>query len=245
MLGCLLVLAGMAVGQDVVLFKNPYPAPTFQLHTFDGKVVDVPSLRGKVVLLNFWATWCGPCRAEIPELIELQSKYPGRLKVVGLSIDETSPTFVKQFAARMGINYPVGMAGPELQRAFGGIAAVPTTVVLDTLGQVVQRNRGQAPLSVFENEVRALLALPVEGKVVRYDQLSPNGRVGTTQIPGLIDEFKQLTPAQRQTALARLNSQACTCGCERSLASCRVEDPACGYSLPQAKAVLTEIRAAH
>lgn len=244
---CLLVTGSLLAQsvQDVVLFKNPKPSPALKVRTFTGQALDLQQLRGKVVLLNFWATWCGPCRMEIPEFEQLQKQYMGKLQIVGLSVDEESQAKVQKVADALHINYPVAMASADLQRSFGGMPAIPVTFVIDQKGQIEQRHVGANPYPVFNNEVRALLGLPVAAKVMRIDQLSPNGKVGTIDIPGIADILKTMTPQQRQEALKRLNEQACTCGCNWSLATCRVQDPSCGYSLPQAKELLEQIRAGH
>jgi thiol-disulfide isomerase/thioredoxin len=228
---------------DIVLFKNPKPAPELRVTALNGHDLDLSAFHGKVVLLNFWATWCGPCRMEIPELVELQRKYPEQVQVIGMSIDEIEPAEVQQFARQLGVNYPVAMASEAIQQRFGRITSVPTTFVIDPQGEIVQKHRGLNPTSVFDSEVRALLNLPFNGHVSRIDQMAPNGKVGTTEIPGLVETFKHLTRAQKQQALERLNSESCNCGCDLSLANCRVEDPGCGYSLPAAKKVLAQIAA--
>lgn len=237
------LMARSARADDVVLFKDLKPAPALHLTTLDGQTIDLQALRGKIVFLNFWATWCGPCRMEIPEFEKLQQEYQGRLQIIGLSIDEAPAREVAAFARQLKFNYPVVMAGDALQAKFGAIPAVPTTVVVDQHGQIVQRHAGVFPISTWDSEIRALSGLPFDGHIVRVDQMSPHGLVGTTQIPGLIDAFKHLTRAQRQKALARLNNESCTCGCNLSVASCRVEDPACGFSLPQGKRILAQISA--
>ncbi len=235
--------AGILRGDDVVFFKDLKPAPAFRLTTLDGQTIDVQALRGKIVFLNFWATWCGPCRMEIPEFEKLQQEYAGRLQIIGLSVDDAPAAEVAAFARQMKINYPVVMASDAIQGKFGAIPAVPTTVVVDQNGEIVQRQSGVYPLSTWDSEIRALSGLPFHGHIVRVDQMSPHGAVGTTRIPGLIDDFKRLTPAQRQQALARLNNESCPCGCNLSIASCRVQDPACGFSLPEGKHILAEIAA--
>ncbi|HUX66195.1 MAG TPA: TlpA disulfide reductase family protein [Terriglobales bacterium] len=228
---------------EVYLFKNPQPAPVLEATTLNGQHISLAALRGKVVLLNFWATWCGPCRQEIPEFEQLQRKYAGKLQVVGLSVDELPPAAVAKVAAKMGINYPVALATSAVEKRFGDLSTIPVTWVIDRNGQVDQKNHGANPYAVFDTEVRALLGLPTQIKVARIDQLSPNGKVGTIDIPGLAADLRALTPAQRQEALAKLNSQACTCGCDWSLATCRVQDPSCGFSLPQARKLIAAIKA--
>src|ERR1700726_2994078 len=116
-------------GNVIRFVRNPDVAPEFQLDGVDGKPLSLASVRGKVVLLNFWATWCGPCRAEIPDLVTLQEKYRDRLQVIGISEDEASPDIVKRFAADHHINYPVIMTTPEIGKLFPGIGALPTSFI--------------------------------------------------------------------------------------------------------------------
>ncbi|MGH9466803.1 MAG: TlpA family protein disulfide reductase [Terriglobales bacterium] len=226
----------------VYLFKHPRPVPSLSVTALNGEHISLAALRGKVVLLNFWATWCGPCRMEIPEFERLQREYAGKLQVIGMSVDELPPAEVAKKAAALGINYPVAMASPEMQQRFGPITSIPVTWVIDPQGELQQRNHGANPYVVFNTEVRALLGMPTSVHIVRIDALSPNGKVGTIGIPGIAAALKALTPAQRQVALAKLNDKACICGCEWSLATCRVKDPACGYSLPQALQLIAAIR---
>lgn len=238
----LLAAAPPARATDVVLFKKPLATPALHLVTLNGRAIRLSALRGKVVLLNFWATWCGPCRMEIPEFERLQREYPGRLQVIGLSIDDSPAAEVAAFAKRLAINYPVVMASNAMQAKFGAIPAVPTTFVIDPRGQIVQRDVGLHSYDDFNSAIRALLGMPFSGQVIRVNEMAPNGPVGTTQIPGLIAAFKKLTPRQREKALAKLNSMRCTCGgCEYSLANCRVQDPDCGVSLPEARKILAAI----
>src|ERR1700730_18017310 len=89
---------GDAGKMTVRLFRNPAAAPTFIARDLDGREVYTASLRGKVVLINLWASWCPPCRAEIPDLVSLQEKYKDRLQIIGISEDEVSPAVVKRFA---------------------------------------------------------------------------------------------------------------------------------------------------
>jgi thiol-disulfide isomerase/thioredoxin len=118
-------------GEAVTLrfYRNPKAAPQFVARELDGHELSTASLRGKVVIINFWATWCGPCRAEIPDLVALQEKYRDRLQVIGISQDESAPEVVQRFAAKFHINYPVVMMTPELEKLFPGIGALPTSFV--------------------------------------------------------------------------------------------------------------------
>src|ERR1700722_2307298 len=115
--GALLLLpfAASALGQlPVIRFvRDPDPAPEFKLKEFSGKEVTLESSRGKVILLNFWATWCGPCRAEIPELIALQNRYKDRLQIIGLVVDDDDEKEIRSVIESERINYPVALADPE------------------------------------------------------------------------------------------------------------------------------------
>ncbi|MGH7994493.1 MAG: TlpA family protein disulfide reductase [Limisphaerales bacterium] len=133
-------------------------APEWSLKDVDGKTVRSTDFKGKVVILDFWATWCGPCRAEIPDFIVLQKQYEKQgLVVVGLSVDEAGAEVVKPFAQKLGMNYPVVLADEKTQEAFGGIEAVPTTFIIDREGRIVKVHMGFADKDEFENEIKPLL----------------------------------------------------------------------------------------
>src|SRR5256885_5346260 len=104
-----------AANAKVIRFaKNPEVAPPFLLRDINGKIVSTADWKGKVVILNFWATWCPPCREEIPELVRLQAQYKDKLQIIGASEDEDGPQKVQQFVQRFGMNYPIVMATKEL-----------------------------------------------------------------------------------------------------------------------------------
>ena len=148
--------------------RNPDPAPDFKLTALDGKPITLAALQGKVVLLNFWATWCGPCRAEIPDLVALQERYDGRLQIIGLNVDDEEAD-IQQYVKETKINYPVAMTSNEVRRQFGGIPALPTSFVLDTEGRVVQKHVGLWNPAVYETEIRALLGMPIMAKVETFE----------------------------------------------------------------------------
>ena len=133
-------------------------APVWSLEDVDGKTVRSTDFKGKVVILDFWATWCGPCREEIPKFIALQKQYEKQgLVVVGLSVDENGADAVKPFAQRLGINYPIVLADQKTQAAFGGIEAVPTTYIIDRNGRIAKEHVGFTDKNEFENEIKPLL----------------------------------------------------------------------------------------
>jgi thiol-disulfide isomerase/thioredoxin len=231
-------------GVKVVFSDHPLPMPAMKLtDVTTGKPIDQSAWRGKVVLLNFWATWCGPCRMEIPDLIKLQDRYRDKLVVIGLSIDEGPVDAVRAFAAAEKINYPVAVVDDQTEKLFGGISNVPSTFIVNGGGGIVQRHVGLLRAQVTEQEVRSLANLPTAAEVsVVKDtgQVLKANAAYATEIPGI--SFEGLTPAQKGEALKRLNTEMCTCGCGSTLAGCRIEDPSCETSLPLAKKVIAEIR---
>src|SRR5258707_10938719 len=163
LLSALMAFAVSAQEADRVIrfVRNPEAAPEFKLDSIDGKPLTLASAHGKVVLLNFWATWCGPCRAEIPDLIELQQKYKDQLQIIGLTVDDDDVAFVKQVVARTRINYPVAMTTPEVRGRYVGVAALPTSFVLDTQGRIAQRHEGLRDPPLYKTESPPLLGLPI------------------------------------------------------------------------------------
>ncbi|MFN2476416.1 MAG: TlpA family protein disulfide reductase [Chthoniobacterales bacterium] len=133
-------------------------APDWQLKDLDGKSVKLSDFKGKVVILNFWATWCPPCRKEIPTFVSLQKQYADNgLVIVGVSLDEKGPGVVKPFVAKMGINYPVVMGDPKTAAEYGGIGVVPTTFIIDRNGKLAAQHEGDAERATFESEIKPLL----------------------------------------------------------------------------------------
>lgn len=238
--------AALTQGSDekqVIRFaSNPEPAPPFLLSDLDGNPVSTATWKGKVVLLTFWATWCPPCREEIPMLIALQNRYKDRLQIIGASIDDAPPGEVKEFARQAGINYPIVMAGQGLVKEYGGVPALPTMFVVDREGRVVQKHEGLFPEYVYEEEVRSLLGLPVDATIETFED---NGQIFlknaslARELPGV--DFKGLTPDQKQEALKRLNTQECNCGCTLTLAQCRINDTTCPVSKDLAAKVVKDV----
>jgi cytochrome c biogenesis protein CcmG/thiol:disulfide interchange protein DsbE len=225
--------------------RNPDAAPDFALDGLDGKPLSLAGSRGKVILLNFWATWCGPCRAEIPDLIALQHKYEDQLQIIGLTVDEDDPSDVKQVVAESHINYPVAMASPEVRQRYGGVAALPTSFVLDTQGRVVQKHEGLRDPVLYETEIRALLGLPIDARVETFED---TGQVflahanRASELPGV--DFSGLTPQQKQAALHKFNAEACTCGCNFTLAQCRIYDRNCAISKSRTEKIIADLSGA-
>ncbi len=134
-------------------------APDFQLKTLDGQMLQLSALKGKVVLLDFWATWCPPCKAEIPHFKELYTGYKDRgLEIIGASLDEGGEGPVKAFVQQNGVTYPVGLADSRLAQAYGGIQGIPTTFLIDREGKIAKKYIGYQDKEVFEKEIRRLLS---------------------------------------------------------------------------------------
>ena len=240
----LVLLSFSAVAQQPTIrfVRNPDPAPEFKLAGLGGKPLSLADFHGKVVLLNFWATWCGPCRAEIPDLVALQNKYKDQLQIVGLVVDDDDQDAIKKFVAEFGINYPVAVATDEIRFQYGGIPALPTSFVLDTEGRVVQKHEGLRDPVLYEVEVRSLLGLPIGN--ISMETFEDTGEIflkhadRASQLPGV--DLSKLTPEQRTVALHKFNAEMCTCGCQYTLAQCRIWDRNCKVS----EAATTKIIAA-
>jgi peroxiredoxin len=133
-------------------------APDFKLTTLDGKEVTAASLKGKVVVVDFWATWCGPCVEEIPGYIALQKEHAkDGLVIIGVSVDRGSVEKVKQFVAKKGMNYLVGMGDDTLAEAFGGFDAIPTTFLIDRDGNIRHQKTGGMAHDEYAALVKSLL----------------------------------------------------------------------------------------
>ena len=138
---------------------EPRPAaPDWQLRDVNGKPVNLAEFKGRLVVLNFWATWCPPCRQEIPGLVALQRKYQDKgLVIIGVSLDQRGPGVVKPFIGRFGVNYPVVMGNEQIVSDYGGVEAIPTTFIIDRQGKVVTVHQGVTDNATFEAEIRSLL----------------------------------------------------------------------------------------
>jgi thiol-disulfide isomerase/thioredoxin len=228
--------------EPVIRFiRDPDAAPAFAVLGIGGGTVNLAAARGKVVLLNFWATWCGPCRMEVPDLVELQKKYQDRLQVIGLVVDDADEDAVRKFAKRYSINYPVAMATDEMRIQFGGVPALPTSFIIDAQGRVVQKHIGLRDPELYELEVRALLGLSINARVETFEdtgEIFLKHANRASELPGV--DMTSLTPAQKTVALHRMNEEACTCGCKYTLAQCRIYDSACPVSKQRAAKIVAE-----
>ena len=236
--------AGTTGKPRVRFVKNPKSVPELTMTTLDGKTITSKELAGKVVIYNFWATWCVPCRTEIPDLIKLQEQYKDQLVIIGvLSEDEPGPN-VSRFASDYKMNYPIVPETPELTAAFTGIYALPTTFMVGPDGRIMQKHVGQIRPAQIELETRVLAKLPVDAEV----EFEPDDKEAVlastaraTEVPGV--DLTVLTPAQKTTALNRLNDEPCTCGCGLTIAQCRINDSTCTLSPKLAADIVAQVKA--
>ena len=133
-------------------------APNFTLKDLEGWEVSLSDYEGKIIFVNFWATWCGPCKREIPGFIELQNKYKDDLVILGISTDRRgTKDRVAPFAKNYNINFPVLFSDGKVEKDYGGIRAIPTTFILDRELDIAQKIRGYRPDTFFEQAIKSLL----------------------------------------------------------------------------------------
>ena len=131
-------------------------APDFSMKDLSGNVISISANLGKVIILDFWATWCPPCRAEIPDFISLNTRYSGgNFVMIGAAVD--NPDKVRAFAQKMSMNYSIIIADQDLQNNFGGIRGIPTTFVIDKEGYIVRQYVGYRPMAIFEQDIKNLM----------------------------------------------------------------------------------------
>ena len=148
---------GSPIVTEVSEVASSNKAPDFTLSDMHGNEVSLSDFKGNIVIINFWATWCGPCRFEIPDLIDLQEKYNGDLVVLGVSLDYDGPSVVPQFAESLGISYPVLYGNGQVAHRYGGVTGIPTTFVIDRDLNVYKRYIGYRPQTVFEKDIQDLI----------------------------------------------------------------------------------------
>ncbi|MGA7575691.1 MAG: TlpA disulfide reductase family protein [Terriglobales bacterium] len=134
-------------------------APDFELPTLDGKNLKLSDLRGKAVLLNFWATYCGPCKDEMPWFVELQNEFgPQGFQIVGVAMDDASNEDIAKFAKQMGVNYPILIGKESVGQSYGGVSVLPTTFFLDRDGRLIAREFGLRSRSDFVDDIKRALS---------------------------------------------------------------------------------------
>jgi cytochrome c biogenesis protein CcmG/thiol:disulfide interchange protein DsbE len=167
---CILLLAGLLPGAYAAATGAPAlsasvsllnrKAPELRRMDLSGNILDLRSLRGKVVLLNFWATWCTPCQLEMPVFAQWQQHYgPQGLQIVGISMDDDAPP-VRNVVTRLKLNYPIAMGDAKLGERYGGVLGLPLTYLIDRNGVVRARFEGETKLNKIEKQLKLVLAQP-------------------------------------------------------------------------------------
>lgn len=135
------------------------PAPDFTLKSLEGKTVHLSDYRGRAVVLNFWATWCAPCKIEMPWFVELQKEYgPQGLQLVGVAMDDASPKDIAEFAKEMGVNYPILVGKETVGQAYGGVPFMPETFYIDRNGKIIENSFGLKSKSEIEDGMKKIIA---------------------------------------------------------------------------------------
>ena len=150
-------------------YRDPAPVGAVAMKDVDGRAISSADWTGKVVIVNFWATWCPPCRAEIPDLIALQNKYKDQLLIIGISDDDDPPEAVKKWAAEHKMNYPIVMNTPELRKTFTGVTALPTSFIVDRQSRIAMRHVGMLTAAVDRGR-DAASGRPARQRVDRGDR---------------------------------------------------------------------------
>ena len=137
---------------------QPQKAPNFLLKTFKSNKIELAKLKGKVVVVNFWATWCPPCRAEIPDFVKVHHAYKSKgLEIIGIALDEDGWSKVNPFVEKNIISYPVVLGTADVVQRYGGIEGIPTTFIVDKKGNIVDHQVGMMTKEMLEQKIKVLL----------------------------------------------------------------------------------------
>jgi thiol-disulfide isomerase/thioredoxin len=172
--GVIVVVTGLLFVGKSVNSRNTHKqtAPDFELTVLEsnGKSMKLSDLRGKAIVLNFWATWCEPCKIEMPWLVDLQKKYGAQgLQIVGVAMDDTEDTTIVSFAHKMGVNYPILKGTEKVADLYGGIQGLPELFFIDRSGNIVEHDLGLRGADVIESSIKKILgsAEPVKAASTR------------------------------------------------------------------------------
>ena len=137
-------------------------APDFTLQSIDGKTVRLSDFRGKAVVLNFWATWCGPCKIEMPWFVDLQKQYgPAGVQFLGVAMDDASTKDIAEFAQSMKVNYPILIGKEAVGDAYGGVQFLPETFYVDRNGKIVDKAFGLKGRGEIEDDIKKIVGQPL------------------------------------------------------------------------------------
>ena len=151
-------VAPASSSQASAWLSSPYPLDHFTTVDLSGREVSSAAWKGQAAVVNFWATWCPPCRREIPALVTLQDRYKGRVIVLGVIDDNVSDESIRKFATGLGVNYPIVRTSLELSRRFPSVGALPMTVLVDPAGQVSVAYAGELDAAELERDLLKLLS---------------------------------------------------------------------------------------
>ena len=156
---CAVFIASLALRSDPSAAKNPIDtAPDFSRNDLTGSPVHLIDYHGQLVLLNFWASWCGPCREEMPHFSQWQRNYAAKgLQVIGVSMDDDAES-AREFLKQHPVSYPIVMGDAKLGESFGGILGLPTSYLIDAGGRIIARYRGESNLKKMETQIQTLLS---------------------------------------------------------------------------------------
>ena len=159
-----IVFAAAVTFSPVIVLGQQVQAPQFELRDLDGRTVRLSDYRGKVVMINFWATWCPPCRAEMPDLVRLEREYRKRgLQVIGITYPPEKEDRVRRFARSLKVNYPIILGTSQLKARFSSDENLPLTIVIDRNGNVSDIIVGILLHEEFDEKIKPLLMKKVEG----------------------------------------------------------------------------------
>lgn len=175
-----LAVAALGLSLGMASCARKKPVLDFALKDAAGKTIHLSDYRGKVVLLNFWATWCAPCKIEIPWFVEFQKKYQNQdFEVLGVSMDEDGWDSVRPYMAAHQLNYPVMIGGDSIERLFGGVDDLPTSFLMGRDGSIARKHIGLISKNAWEDEIATLL----KGRVLRGSIATPPSVLALAQ-PG-------------------------------------------------------------
>ncbi|MGH9407361.1 MAG: TlpA family protein disulfide reductase [Terriglobia bacterium] len=222
-------------------------APNFTVHPLGGDDLSLTDFRGKVVLLNFWATWCGPCRDETPSFVEMQRKYGSKgFQIIGIAV-ESSPDSIKSFYNKFHMNYPVAPGDAKLAALYGGLYGTPTSFLIGRDGRIYDEVPGEVDQARWEQEIQELLPQSPDAPDRNFQPAGESAQVAVqtpaevnSEIPGL--DLSHLTKQQVAQLKETLSGKTCPCGCKLSLLQCRVTDSLCSDSRGMAKAELAKLQ---
>ena len=220
------------------------PAPLFSLIDISGQKLELAAYRGRVVVLNFWASWCGPCREEIPQFVELQARYESeRLVVMGLTVEDRLDS-VRSIKKELDINYRLALVDNDLGARYGAVG-VPTTFVLGRDGRIYSKHSGKVIFEELIKEVTQLLASPETGEAAKFVPVGkfepielPSAAELNPDVPGV--DIGKLSLSELATFKNRLENERCGCDCGRNILLCVRDHFGCSLSRNRAKAELKE-----